>query len=398
VRWLFWTLLILASAIGVSLLASYNEGYVLIVRPPYRLEISLNFLLILIVLIFVLLHLGLRLMHYTRRLPASVREYKEQQRIRNGHTALVEALHALVEGRYIVAEKAASKALELGEDAGLSALIAARASHKLKHRSQRDYYFAEAERLAPDAAIARLLSQAELQLDDRQYDDAINTLHKLYKIEAHHVPAMRVELKAQIHLNNWEQVLAILLQLEKRDAIETWHLREIRQQANQHIIKRYADDLAGLTAYWKKLPEDDRLNSRLAYLAAEILINNAAGRPNIGSQAAEIIEMSLTRKWDSKLVGLLGDCITSNPQKQLQQAEYWLLSHEADANLLLSLGNMCVRQSLWGKAQSYLEASISVEDMPATHIALAKLLESLDDIEGANRHYRISSKLFTEAA
>lgn len=397
-RWLFWTLLILALAIGASLLASYNEGYVLIVRPPYRLEISLNFLLVMIVLMFALLHLGLRLMHYTRRLPANVREYKEQQRLRNGHAALVEALHALVEGRYLVAEKAASKALELGEDAGLSALIAARASHKLKHRTQRDYYFAEAERLAPNAGLARLLSQAELQLDDRQYDDAINTLHKLYKLEAHHVPAMRVELKAQIHLNNWEQVLAILLQLEKRDAIESWHLREIRQQAHQHILKRYADDLTGLNAYWKKLPEDDKLNSRLAYLAAEILIYNAAGRPDAGNKAAEIIEMSLTRKWDSKLAGLLGDCITSNPQKQLQQAEYWLLSHEADANLLLSLGNMCVRQSLWGKAQSYLEASISVQDMPATHIALAKLLESLDDIESANQHYRLSSKLFTEAA
>ncbi|MEZ0315458.1 MAG: heme biosynthesis protein HemY [Methylophilaceae bacterium] len=402
-RWLFWTLLILASAIGVSLLASYNEGYVLIVRAPYRLEISLNFLLILIVLAFVLLHLGLRLMHYTKRLPASVREYKEQQRIKNGHTALVEALHALVEGRYLVAEKTASKALELGEDAGLSALIAARASHKLKHRSKRDYYFAEAERLAPDAAIARLLSQAELQLDDRQYDDAINTLNKLYKIEAHHVPALRLELKAQIHLNSWEQVLAILLQLEKRDAIESWHLKEIRQQAHQQIIKRYTDDLPALNAYWKKLPDDDRLNSRLAYSTAEIFIRNGtashvAGGEQFGNIAAEIIEMSLTKKWDNKLAGLLGDCVTSNPQKQLQQAEYWLLSHEGDANLLLSLGNMCVRQGLWGKAQSYLEASISVEDMPATHIALAKLLESLDDIEGANQHYRISSKLFTEAA
>jgi len=398
VRWLFWTLLILALAIGVSLLASYNEGYVLIVRPPYRLEISLNFLLILIVLAFALLHLGLRLMHYTKRLPASVREYKELQRVRNGHAALVEALHALVAGRYTVAEKAASKALELGEDAGLSALIAARASHKLKHKSQRDYYFAEAERLAPDATIARLLSQAELQLDDRRYDEAVNSLHKLYKLLPQHPPALRLELKAQIHINNWEHVLIILQQLEKQDAIESWHLKEIRQQAHQHIIKRYTDDLPGLGIYWKKLAEEDRLNSRIAYLAAEIFIRSGTGSTESGNQAAEIIEMSLTKRWDSKLAGLLGDCVTSNPQKQLQQAEFWLLSHESDASLLLSLGNMCVRQSLWGKAQSYLEASISVHPMPATHIALARLLESLDDIEGANQHYRASSKLFTETA
>ena len=49
-RWLFWILLTLALAIGVSMVLGNNEGYVLIVRQPYRLELSLNFLLVLIVL------------------------------------------------------------------------------------------------------------------------------------------------------------------------------------------------------------------------------------------------------------------------------------------------------------------------------------------------------------
>jgi len=402
-RWLVWILLILALAIGVSLLASNNEGYVLIVRPPYRLELSLNFLLILIAGAFALLHLSLRLIHYTRRLPASVRDYKDRQRLKNGHIALVQSLHALVEGRYSAAEKNASKALELGEDAGLSALIAARASHKLKHKSQRDYYLAEAERLAPDAAIARLLSQAELQLDDRLYNDAITTLHKLEKIESQYPPAMRLEMKAHVHLNNWEQVLVLAQQLDKADAIESWHLREVRQQAHQHLIRRYMDDVAGLTAYWKKMADEDRLISRLAYLAAETLIgsqaaNNEHGNPSeAGNQAAEIIEMSLTKKWDTKLVALWGNCVTSNPQKQLQQAEYWLLSHEGDANLLLALGKMCIRLGLWGKAQNYLEASISVEPQPTTFLTLAKLMEDLGNTEIANQHYQRSARLFSQA-
>src|SRR5690606_8643306 len=167
-RLLFWLLLILALAVGVGLLANSNEGYVLIVRPPYRLELSLNLLLVLVVLAFMLLHLGLGFINYTRRLPASIRAYKEQRRIRRGHAALLESLHAIVEGRYAVAQKNAIRAFELGEDAELSALIAARASHKLKQRSQRDFYLTEAEHRAPDKAVARLLMQAELLLDDRQ--------------------------------------------------------------------------------------------------------------------------------------------------------------------------------------------------------------------------------------
>ena len=384
-RWLIWLLLILALAIGVSLLAGSNEGYVLVVRSPYRLEFSLNFLIVLVVVSFILLHLGLRFVNYTRRLPANVRAYKETQRLRQGHAALLQALHASVEGRYDIAEKAAGHALELGEDAGLSALIAARAAHKLQHRNRRDFYLAEAERLSPDNPIARLLTQTELLLDDRQYSQALHVLQQLEKIEPGYAPAQRLELKVQLRLNNWEQALTLLRRLEKSDAIESWQLQEIRQQAHLHLIRRYAADLPALSAYWEKIPEEDRLNKRLARHAAQSFIALGAG-----DEAARILEMSLAKEWDSDLAGLLGDCNSGKPQRLLQQAEHWLHSHETDAQLLLSLGNMCMRMSLWGKAQSYLEASISVKPGADAHLALAKMLENRGDTAAALVHYRAS--------
>ncbi|HEX5539099.1 MAG TPA: heme biosynthesis HemY N-terminal domain-containing protein [Methylophilaceae bacterium] len=392
-RWLFWLLFILALAIGVTLLAGNNEGYVLIVRPPYRLELSLNLLLILVVVSFAALHIALRVFHYMRRLPASVRAYKKAQRLKKGHGALLQSLHALVEGRYQVAEKAAARALALGEDAGLSALVAARAAHKLKRKPQRDNYLAEAERLAPQASTARLLSQAELLLDDRQYNEALNVLRQLEKRESKYAPALRLELKIQLRLNNWEQVLALLQQLEKMQEIEPWQADEIRQQAHQHMIVRFADDLSALGAYWKSLPQQDRLHSRLAYLAAQSFI--ALGAEN---QAVAIIEKSLLKKWDSELASLLGDCISDNPQKQLQQAEAWLHQHEGDADLLLALGSMCVRLQLWGKAQSYLEASLSVRPSAQAHLLLANMFDSRGDSEAAAREYRLSAQLFKQAA
>lgn len=384
-RVLIWILLILALAIGVSLLAGNNEGYVLIVRPPYRLELSLNLLLILVVLAFASLHLLLRFIHYARDLPANVRAYKENRRIRLGHAALLEALHAMSQGRYQVAQKAASKALDYREDPSLTALLAARASHKLKQKGQRDYYLAEAERLAPEAAVARLLLQAELLVDDRLYSQALDVLHKIEKLESKFVPGMRLELKVQIRLNNWEQVLVLLQQLEKHDGMESWQAREIRHQAHQHLIERHGKDLNTLMAYWKKVPDDDKLNARIASMAADAFI-----ALNAGNQAQEVLEMSLTKTWDSELAGKLGDCSSTNPHKQLQQAEHWLLSHEQDANLLLSLGKMCIRLSLWGKAQSYLEASISVQPSAEAHLTLARLLESRGESDAANQHYRLS--------
>jgi len=390
-RWLFWMLLILGLAVGLALLTGNNQGYVLIVRPPYRLELSLNFLLVLIIASFIFLHGLLRLLHYTRRLPATVLAYKQDKRLREGQAAFKAGLHALVEGRYNLAAKSASQAIDLGENVSISALIAARASHKLRQKNQRDYYLAEAERLAPDDALSRLLTQTEMLLDDRQYSEALNTLQKLEKIEPKHPPAVRLALKIQVHLGNWDSVVTLLQQLEKRDALESWQIREIRQQAHQHLIKRYSGDLASLLAYWKKLPEEDRLNNRLAYLAATTLLQS-----NAPDQAAEVLGMSLTKGWDTKLAALVGDCITSQPMKQLEQAEFWLLKHEGDANLLLSLGKMCVRLSLWGKAQSYFEASISVKPSAAAHIALAKLLESRGETEAAYKHYRLSTQFLKD--
>lgn len=387
-RLLFWLLLILACAIGVGLLANSNEGYVLIVRPPYRLELSLNLLLVLVVLAFLLLHLSLSFISYTRRLPASIRAYKEQQRIRRGHAALLESLHAIVEGRYAIAQKNAIRAFELGEDAELSALIAARASHKLKQKNQRDFFLTEAEHRVPDKAVARLLMQAELLLDDRQYNDALEVVRRLQKIEPDHPAALRLELKLHIRLNNWQQALILLHQLEGDEVIDHWQVTDMRQIAHRNLIQRYADDLPALSMHWKQMPEKDRLNPRLAYLAATSFIHLEAH-----AQALEIIESSLSRHWDSDLAELLGECLTDNPQRLLQQAERWLLMHEGDAKLLLALGNICGRLQLWGKAESYLEASISVRPSVRAHLALAKTMENRGDQEKALHHYRQSARL-----
>ena len=40
---LFWVVALFALAVGLVVAARYNEGYVLVVFPPYRIEVSVNF-------------------------------------------------------------------------------------------------------------------------------------------------------------------------------------------------------------------------------------------------------------------------------------------------------------------------------------------------------------------
>lgn len=390
-RWLFWSILILGLAIGVSLLAAENTGYVLIKTPTYRVETSLNFLIILISLSFICLYFALRLFNYTRHLPATVRAYKESLRKKAGHQALLQSLHALVEGRYELAEKTASKALSLGEDAGLTALIGARAAHKLGHKARRDYFLSEAEHLAPQAAVARLLTHSEMLLDDQQYQLALTILQRLAAIEPNHQHALSMELKVQTRLKNWERVLTILKSLEKNDAIETLKSKEIRLQAHLALIKRYAQDATSLKTYWKKLSEEDQFNERVVLTAVPLLIEAGAH-----DEAAKILEVNLTKHWSGALVRLLGKSVTTDPSKQLQQAEYWLMNHPHDADLLETLGKLCVRLQLWGKAESYYDASLSVEPSATRHLALAQLLEQKGQLTAANQHYRASTNFVAD--
>ena len=384
-KWLIWVLLIFAGAVGLSLVFGSNDGYVLVVQPPYRIELSLNLLVILLVAAFASLHGTLRLTQYTLRLPESVRKFKRSQRQKEAHAAMLTGLHALAEGRYGKAETAAARALELGEDAGLSALVAARAAHKMKHHGKRDFFLAEAERLAPDANLARLLTQAELLLDERQYAQALQPLQQIERFEANYAPALKLLLKVHQRLGHWEQVLNVLARLEKLNAIEPVHYRQVQYQAHQQLLGRHKGDREELHAYWKKIPEQDRLHTQMALLGARQF--QYAGD---GAMAAQIIEMSLTKYWDNRLAALYGDCAGEDTLKQLQQAEFWLKSHHEDAGLLLSLGNLCIRQELWGKAQSYLEASLSVAPGSAAHLALARLLERMNQQQEAYRHYRES--------
>src|SRR6476620_10422025 len=121
-RVLWWVCMVLALVLIVALVSN-NEGYILIVRSPYRVQFSFIFFLIFVVISFFFLHYCLPLVHFLRRLPASKRSKKESQRLRASNEARLDGLHALADGDYTQAEAAAKRAHELIHDANLEKLI-----------------------------------------------------------------------------------------------------------------------------------------------------------------------------------------------------------------------------------------------------------------------------------
>ncbi len=88
---LLWVLALFALAVGVSLAARTHEGYVLVVMPPYRVELSLNLAILLCLGAFFVLHGLLRALSLARSLPRRARAYREkrQQQARDVQAAPV---------------------------------------------------------------------------------------------------------------------------------------------------------------------------------------------------------------------------------------------------------------------------------------------------------------------
>jgi HemY protein len=177
-------------------------------------------------------------------------------------------------------------------------------------------------------------------------------------------------------------------QLEKRDALDAASVAQIRQQAWLEKIRAQAHDSPALQAVWKGIPAEFRRHTKMAATAARAFIRLGEGRT-----AQEILTDSLETEWDSGLVVLYGDCQGGDAVKQIEQAERWLKSHAGDAGLLLALGKLCLQQGLWGKAQSYLDASVSIHPSRAAYTALGRLAEKLEQHDVAFRHFRKAMEL-----
>ena len=80
-KYVLWIVLIFAAAVAMSS-AAHNTGYVLLVYPPYRVELSLNFFILLLLLFAIASYSLIRLLIMVVNLPKNARSYRLQRAAR----------------------------------------------------------------------------------------------------------------------------------------------------------------------------------------------------------------------------------------------------------------------------------------------------------------------------
>jgi HemY protein len=229
---------------------------------------------------------------------------------------------------------------------------------------------------------------AEFRARRARHAAAAAALDLLSPKERRQISAQRLALRLAQGEGDWAAMLRITRLLEKHRALTPEQAMPLRLRAHRGMLESLQDDAPQLVRYWQTMTHADRLDLGLAQRAARAL--NAAGSCG---ESAVLIEDYLDERWESALLEDYARCSGGDLLGRIAHCEKWLHEHPDDAALLLALGRLCAQRQLWGKAQSYLEASLAVRPTRGAHVELAQLCDGLGRAEEANRHYRAAARL-----
>lgn len=390
VKFIVSLLLIVIIALVAVLMVRDDPGFVLLRYRDFTVETTLAFALVALILSMIVLYYSLRLLRGLWRLPRTLSRKAQLRRINKARRQLTQGLIDLAEGRFEQAENHLVRLVESSDSALVHYLAAARAAQLQGKHDARDAYLKAAHEANPDAELAIGVTQAELQLAHQQTEQALATLSHLHSIAPRHDHVLKLLARAYFELEDWPALVELLPDLRRKKSLKDSRLREMEVAAYRGMLRAATGSQQELENAWNKLPRSlqsdaDMIRSYLNQMARNGWHSNNAER---------LLVKSIESRWDDGLIEVYGRLETGDANAQLARAEKWLDDFNHNEHLLLALGRIAARASLWGKAQGYLEASIGARPTPAACLALAELFEQqLEQPDKAAAYYQQGLKL-----
>lgn len=385
-----WTVVLLAIAVGVAVVLHDHGGNVIIVAQPWRIELSLALAVVLAVVVFIVLHAVLGVLSWLGRGPGRWRAWRGRRSQRHDIELLERGWTAILEGRYVPAERDLSRLLSHTRSAPrkvLAGLSAAQALHRLGETARRDQTLQQArDGAGNDERLRQAVDTvgAEILLDEKHPKEALALLEPYQNSSTRFLHGRRLMLRAHRQLNHAEQVYLMTRELLRRGAIDPAQGGAfIREAAAQRLE---AADETAWKALWGDLTTQERLDPQVAGAAAR-----AQQRLGHAEEAARILEASLSHELNDELLRAYARCDASQATQRLGHAELWLKTHPDHPELLATLGQLCLLAQLWGQGEHYLERSLALRRDAHIHALLGNLHAALDHTDEALRHWRLAA-------
>ncbi|ABM32580.1 heme biosynthesis HemY N-terminal domain-containing protein [Paracidovorax citrulli] len=409
-----WFLVLFGTAVAAALFAGNNQGTVTLFWPPYRVDLSLNFVLLLFFGGFAILYAALRALSALLELPGQARRWRVQQKERSMHAALLDALSQLLAGRFLRSRKAAMAALAQEnalEAAGeavphgrqlrtLAHLVAAESSHALQDRATREAHLRNAlDNIPARAPVSELelregaqLRAARWSLDERDAATALEHLAALPQGAARRTLALRARLKATRLSHQTQEALETARLLGKHRAFSPAAAQSIVRGLAIELLNG-AHDPAQLQQTWMSFEAAERAMPELAIHAAQRLTALGGDHGQVRTWLLPAWERMvdaanpLPDAHALKLVRVLESNLDALDAAWLARIESAQQANPRDARLQYLSGMACLRRQLWGKAQQlFTQAAQQLDEGPLRCRAwrhLAELAEQRGDTEAA---------------
>ncbi len=389
IRWLLGSLIAVSLGTLMALAVLKDNGYILIGYNVWTIEGSLALFILLDVILFALLYITIRFFIRLWQTPGTIKTWHHHRQIRLAQKSLTRGLLEMAEGDWKGSEKRLLKYAANAETPLLNYLAAARAAQLQGAHERRDQYLQLAHESMPSADIAVSLTQAELQLAHQQLEQALATLKHLKSIAPKHVYVLKLLSELYQQLGDWQQLKELLPELKKRRACSESELQTLENRVHQFSLQQAAGkDLAALEYAWKQIPRRKRFNTNLVIDYSRHLVSLKAQDKAI-KEISHCLNKHRDEEWDEEILIAYGNINGTNPASQLTVAESWLKIKSSNPALLLMLGRLSLKAKLWGKARSYLEASIETQPATSTYHELGNLLEQMGETDKAREYYRL---------
>ncbi len=413
-RTVIWLVLLFAVAVVAALALGRNDGLASFYWNGWRLDVSLNlFLLVLVGSCFALVTV-IQTLNSLISLPRRAHEWRVLQRERSAQAALREALSEFFSARYSRAQKEAQKALsiqaqtpELVEDHGFMALghlLAASSAHRLQDKRRRDEQLQLALELSSRAKLgraqeegARLLA-AEWALDDRDAEKALHLLAELNPGVARRTQALRLKLQATRLARQPLEALSTARLLAKHQGFSKVAAQGLLRSLAFEALDS-ARDIEQLRSVWHQLDSTDRHDVIVAVRAATCaaaLSSAEDGRSWLRPFWDDIADLQTEER------GALGEALVPvvigiGPE-WLARLESAVKRFPRDKPLVYALGHALVERQLWGRARLMLEQvrddrSLSLVARRRSWLTLARLAEQDGDLERRASCHRAAAML-----
>ncbi|WP_374437307.1 heme biosynthesis HemY N-terminal domain-containing protein [Inhella sp.] len=401
-RGIVWLILLFTAAAVAALTLGRNDGLVSLFWSGWRVDLSLNLFLLLLVgaclLVFALLH-TLSLLF---GLPERARAWRLAQRDRGAQQLLREALVSLWGARFSRAQRVVQRLLtlnaktpELQADAGalaLAHLLAAEAAHRLQDRTRRQEQWDTALRLCASQGQARAHEEAARlmavgwALDDRDAPRALDLLAELPAGAARRTQALRLRLQAARMAERPLEALRTARLLAKHQGFSAGVAQSLMRSLAFDVLAsaRDADQLRGL---WLQLDASDRRDPFVVARAAETMAAQGAAadaRAWIRPLWDQLSQLSEEER--GVLADALALCTSGIGADWLARLEEAVARFPRNVQLPLALGHTLAELQLWGKARQVLgtaaeEQRLSANQRRRAWLRMAELAEQFEDSE-----------------